>query len=103
MRYGNIQIAILIFILYYGIPIITFTTTSNDDDNDADTTAAAAGSYIKRLLFPISYIGMGMRISRYGIVPSIIANTSFGALSIYWSGQVMMGQFMDMMDAYYLS
>ena len=62
-----------------------------------------AGTYLKRILFPISYIGTGIKLSRWGMSGGAdAAASSFGALAIMWSSQVTMGQIMDAIDAYYL-
>ena len=102
LRYGNMQIAVVVFFLYYGVSILSIQT--NVDSLVMDTTTNVdidASTYLKRMLFPISYIGTGIKLSRWGIGADAAAS-SFGALAIMWSSQVTMGQIMDAMDAYYL-
>ncbi len=96
------QIAFLVFFLYFGVPILSVQT--NTDSLLADESAnmgVDASTYLKRVLFPISYIGTGIKLSRWGISADAAAS-SFGALAIMWSSQVTMGQIMDAVDAYYL-
>jgi hypothetical protein len=101
LRYGNMQIAIVVFFLYYGVPILSIQTSMESLVIDETTNMNVdAGTYLKRILFPISYIGTGIKLSRWGITDA--AGSSFGALAIMWSSQVTMGQIMDAMDAYYL-
>jgi hypothetical protein len=98
------QIAIVVFFLYYGVPILSIQT--NMDSLVLDDTATMyvdASSYLKRMLFPISYIGTGIKLSRWGIPGGTdAAASSFGALAIMWASQITMGQIMDAIDAYYL-
>ena len=98
------QIAIIIFFLYYGVPILTIQT--NMDSlvvDDAASMNVDASTYLKRILFPVSYIGTGIKLSRWGIPGGAdAAASSFGALAIMWASQVTMGQIMDAIDAYYL-
>jgi len=60
-----------------------------------------AGPFLKRLLFPISYVGMGQKISKWGM-GAASADASFGALMVLWSAQVTVGKLFDAIDAYYL-
>ena len=105
LRYGNMQIAIVVFFLYYGVPILSIQT--NMDSlvvvDDAANLYVDASTYLRRMLFPISYIGTGIKLSRWGISGGAdAAASSFGALAIMWASQVTMGQIMDAVDAYYL-
>ena len=96
------QIAFIVFFLYYGVPILTIQTSmDNLIVDDTTNMEVDAKTYLKRILFPISYIGTGIKLSRWGISGGAAAS-SFGALSIMWSAQVTMGQIMDSIDAYYL-
>jgi hypothetical protein len=135
LRYGNIQIAFLIFFLYYGVPIISVQTASSSLSDivsvDDVENIVDAGTYLKRVLFPISYIGTGIKFARWGMSSAEEAACSFGALgmcrcytrfsfvvssvsdisqlplllsplAIMWSSQVTVGQFMDAVESYYL-
>jgi hypothetical protein len=98
------QIAVLVFFLYYGVPILSVQTKMDNLVVDETTNMDVdASTYLKRILFPISYIGTGIKLSRWGIAGGAdAAASSFGALAIMWSSQVTMGQIMDAIDAYYL-
>jgi hypothetical protein len=88
-RYGNISLAIVIFILYYGVPILTV------EDMEVGLVTEASKSYLKA----ITSVGMGMRVSRWGL-PKDISASSLGALVVVWSAQVTVGKLMDAVDAY---
>jgi hypothetical protein len=92
-RYGNISLAIVIFILYYGVPILTV------EDMEVGLVTEASKSYLKAILFPVTSVGMGMRVSRWGL-PKDISASSLGALVVVWSAQVTVGKLMDAVDAY---
>jgi hypothetical protein len=55
-----------------------------------DEAKERASSYLQALLFPISYIGVGMRVSRFGL-----SAPGFGALVVLWSAQVTTAKIMD--------
>jgi hypothetical protein len=102
LRYGNMQLSFLIFILYYGVTILTVESGEESLSvmGSRDEYAAAA-SFFKKMLFPISYVGLGNKISKWGMDPEI-AQASIGALMVLWSAQVTVGKIMDAVDAYYL-
>jgi hypothetical protein len=102
LRYGNVLIAFCIFISYYGIPCMTIQALENRFIvEDLEATPDPTGSFLKALLFPVSYVGIGTKISKWGIDPEI-ATSSIGALVIMWSAQVFTGQLMDAVDAFLL-
>jgi hypothetical protein len=101
-RYGNMLLALTVLVLYYGIPVLTiqaledrFVTT------DLESTPDPTGSFLKALLFPVSYVGIGTKISKWGM-DSDVATSSIGALVVMWSAQVTTGKLMDAVDAYIL-
>lgn len=98
LRYGNIYIAILVFFLYYSIPILSIDSLSMDDGPQQQESAKA---FMNRLLFPLSYGGIGLRMSKFGMIPEH-AETGIGALVVMWSAQVTMGKIMDGMDALFV-
>lgn len=90
LSYGNIQLAGLIFFLYYGVPI--FSVNPNHGGlMDLDDEAT-----FKSMLFPLSSVGLGMKIARYGLVD---AERSIGALVVLWSAQVSVSMVMDAVEA----
>ena len=96
LRYGNIQVSILIFVLYYGVPMFTIETGVDKNLDDLQDP----GLFFKRALFPVTYVGMGQKISKWGIGDA--AEASVGALMILWSAQATVGKLFDAIDAYYL-
>jgi hypothetical protein len=93
------QLSFLIFILYYGVTILT--VESGEELDGAMGEYAAASSFFKKMLFPISYVGLGNKISKWGMDPEI-AQASIGALMVLWSAQVTAGKIMDAVDAYFI-
>jgi hypothetical protein len=98
LRYGNMQVALVIFFLYYGVPILT--VASGIELAGTVGEYESAGPFLKRMLFPVSTVGMGVKISKWGMGHD--ADSSIGALVILWSAQVTAGKLMDAVDAYYL-
>ena len=68
---------------------------------DLESTPDQTGSFFKALLFPVSYVGIGTKIAKWGIDPEV-ATSSIGALVVMWSAQVTTGKLMDAVDAYIL-
>lgn len=92
LRYGNIIVSLIIFIFYYGVPIVAL-----------EPLEQAMGPYasppLKTMLFPVSYVGIGMRVARWGLAEP---TNSIGALVVFWSSQVLCGQAFDAVDAYFV-
>jgi hypothetical protein len=65
------------------------------------STPDPTGSFLQALLFPVSYVGIGAKVSKWGI-DSEVATSSIGALVVMWSAQVTTGKLMDAVDAYFL-
>lgn len=93
---GNMQLALLFYILYFGVPLITIQGL---EVGLGDTIEA--GDYLRTILFPVSYIGVGIRLSKWGL-PAEIAASSFSGLVVFWSAQVTVGKLMDAAEAYVL-
>jgi hypothetical protein len=102
LRYGNMLLAFFMFVLYYGIPLMTIQALEDRFvTQDLESTPDPTGSFFKALLFPVSYVGIGTKISKWGIDPEV-ATSSIGALVVMWSAQVTTGKLMDAVDAYIL-
>jgi hypothetical protein len=102
LRYGNMGLAFFIFVMYYGIPVLTIQALEDRFvTQDLESTPDPTGSFLKALLFPVSYVGIGTKISKWGIDPEV-ATSSIGALVVMWSAQVTTGKLMDAVDAYIL-
>ena len=90
--YGNILLSLLVFCLYYGVPLLTVEDLQVGVESDPNK------SYLKAILFPVASVGMGMRISKWGM-PLEIQASSIGGLVVLWCGQVVVGKLMDAVDA----
>jgi len=97
-RIGTI-INLLIFVCWYSVPIMEFsgdrvlspeTLLSRSEATLAATEAFAAQ------LFPLSYLGIGIRISKLGLANS---KTSTGALLVVWAAQTTVGKILDGLEA----
>ena len=62
-------------------------------EGDADVAAA---SFWKGALFPLSYIGLGMKLSRFGLEKKV---SSTGALVVFWSAQALVGNVYECLEA----
>lgn len=102
IRYGTYLVTFLVFVLYYGVPIVSLdATAAATDDIIPDEVAGistppassgAGGPTFRTMFFPISSVGLGMRIARWGLADG---SNSIGALVIMWSGQVFAEKLMD--------
>mmetsp|Transcript_27584 Transcript_27584/g.57735 ORF Transcript_27584/g.57735 Transcript_27584/m.57735 type:complete len:197 (-) Transcript_27584:200-790(-) len=95
-RYGNMTVAGIVFVLFYGVPVMTLVTPDTDPSVMEDTVASPS---LKDMMFPVGHLGLGMRLARWGLED---ANNSMGALVVMWSGQVFVSKIMDAMDAFLL-
>jgi len=92
---------VILFFSYYGIPLLNvdgfrltldhsaMATEQFRGEGEEEMDLAMAGSYLNGVLFPLSYVGFGMRLSRFGIHDKA---SSVAALIVYWSAQVMVGK-----------
>lgn len=95
IKYANMMIAFIVFVFYYGVPIVHV-----DDLEVSLGEFTSAQSYLKTFLFPISIVGFGVRISRWGM--GEVAPCSLGALLVLWSAQTTVKMLFDAVDAYVL-
>lgn len=106
----NYAISFVIFLVYYGIPLLIIdglrVPLVNPDlvaGLEVDGTAEDvvdllhATVFFRGIMFPLSYIGIGMRISKLGL--GEIKHCSTGALVVFWSAQVFAGKIMDCFEA----
>eukprot|EP00980_Cylindrotheca_fusiformis_P022640 scaffold9523_cov103-Cylindrotheca_fusiformis.AAC.17 len=92
-------VSAIIFLLWYGIPIVEFTgrrilsserVLSVKEGDDMAETA------FKAFLFPISFVGVGLKVSKWGLAKP---QASSGALLAFWSAQTTAAVLMDAVDA----
>ena len=111
----GIFINLVIFLIYYGIPLLTIDGLRiplvNPDlvaglkDGIGSGSAALeqgvdvvhASMFMKGIMFPLSYVGMGMKLSKLGL--GEIKHCSTGALVVFWSAQVMTEKILECLEA----
>ena len=99
LRGGNMQLAVLVWLLYYSVPIMTVEEVETTGEIGA---YISAGTFLKTMFFPIASVGLGVRVSRFGL-PAELATSSIGGLMVMWSAQATIGKLMDAVDAYYVT
>lgn len=86
----------LIFVIYYGIPVLELAADQiaprSGEILSEDRAEQLAVQALQGFLFPIGFVGIGMRISKMGL-PN--PKTGLGALLVFWSAQVTVGKIMD--------
>jgi hypothetical protein len=98
----TIQYAVyaLIFVLYYKLDVISLDGTRVFPDSSSlggspsqsqriltwEESNKLAAQWVQGFLFPISYVGFGMKVARWGL-----PTPGFGALVVLWSAQVTAG------------
>jgi hypothetical protein len=105
LRKGNMILSLVVFILYFGVPMMRLKF--DEDEEPFETLLVATTTdeprrpqaALQSLLFPISYLGFGIKISRLGLADP---KNSIGALVVLWSSQVTWGKLFDVIDAYYI-
>mmetsp|Transcript_6263 Transcript_6263/g.17867 ORF Transcript_6263/g.17867 Transcript_6263/m.17867 type:complete len:209 (-) Transcript_6263:2573-3199(-) len=100
---GRVGMALnfIIFLCWYGVPVMEFSADrvlSLDAllsrKESADVVISAFNAY----LFPLTYLGMGVRISKWGLANP---KASTGALLVVWAAQTTVGKIMDGVEALY--
>jgi hypothetical protein len=103
VKNAGMALNFIVFLLWYGVPVMEFSghriyvpdvVLTNQESQQAAISAFEA------CLFPLSYIGMGVKISKWGMVNP---RSSTGALLVLWSAQVTVGKIMDGIDVLLLS
>jgi hypothetical protein len=62
----------------------------------AEGASMKGATFTKAFMFPLSYVGIGMRISRWGLEDP---SNSIGSLLVFWSAQTTVGKIMDGAEA----
>jgi hypothetical protein len=99
VRNGSLSLYVLIFLLYFGIPIISLDGYKILADNEQEILYSPedrAMHFLQGFMFPLSYIGVGVKLARLG-TPS--PASSIGALVVLWSSQVTLGKVLDCIEA----
>lgn len=89
----SLVLYVIIFLSYYSHNVLSIDGTrvnegvvlSGEQEEHLQATA-----FLQGFMFPVSYVGIGMKIARFGLpVPG------FGALLVLWSSQVTVGKLID--------
>mmetsp|Transcript_18966 Transcript_18966/g.28115 ORF Transcript_18966/g.28115 Transcript_18966/m.28115 type:complete len:202 (+) Transcript_18966:130-735(+) len=84
----------VVFAFYYGHSILSIDGTRVGDETTIvmsnDEEKGRAIGFLQGFLFPLSYIGLGMRVARFGL-----PTPGFGPLLVLWGAQVTVGNLMD--------
>lgn len=91
-------LSLLVYVAYYGVPVLTLDAL---EVSNSLGDFVPASTYLKTLLFPVSVIGLGNKLSKWGI-DKAVAPCSLSALMVVWSAQVTVGMLMDAVDSYVL-
>lgn len=101
MKYIMMILSAVIFFVYYGVPLLEIdglkaSELGLSNGLQSDDHAEHAAAFWKGVVFPLGHIGIGMKISRIGLVNKA---SSVGALSVYWSAQVLVGKVYECLQA----
>ena len=85
--------------MYYTIPVlaidgITANLAQDLDQGMVRSESEQATAYLQGFLFPLSYVGVGMRVARFGL-----SRPGIGALVVLWSSQTTVGKVLDGLEA----
>jgi hypothetical protein len=98
-RNAGYTLSLLVFIMWYGVPVLEFSSdrifTPDKILTQSERQEAAISSF-EMFLFPLSYIGMGIKVSKWGLNNP---RASTGALLVMWSAQMTVSKIMDGIDA----
>jgi len=97
----NIGIAlnVVVFFCWYGVPVLELSgerILSPNVIHSRKECQDAAISAFDAHLFPLSYLGIGVKITKLGLANP---RSSTGALLVVWAAQTMVGKIMDGVEA----
>lgn len=100
---GRVGMALnfIVFLCWYGVPVMEFSADrilSPDSLLSRTESAEAAISAFNSYLFPLTYLGMGVRVSKWGLANP---QASTGALLVVWAAQTTVGKILDGVEALY--
>ena len=99
----NLVCCAVILFVFYGIPMMEFSpqrvSPRPGELLTLDEAATAAESTMQAFLFPLSIIGVGIRVAKWGL-PN--PKSSVGALLVFWSAQTTMGMIIDGIEALFM-
>lgn len=102
IRNFGLALYAFVFMIYYGIPLLVIdgmgvsSTTNSDLETELlESSDKRAAAFLRAILFPISYVGIGLKFARLGVENPA---SSIGALVVLWSGQVTVGKIIDCIE-----
>jgi hypothetical protein len=102
LKYVMLGLNIFVFLIYYGIPLIAidgFKATElglTGHIVQSDDHALHAAALWKGIMFPLSAVGVALKLSKIGMVNKA---SCVEALLVYWSAQAMAGQVYECVEA----
>mmetsp|Transcript_8139 Transcript_8139/g.22086 ORF Transcript_8139/g.22086 Transcript_8139/m.22086 type:complete len:214 (-) Transcript_8139:349-990(-) len=100
VRNANYAVTGLVFFVYYGIAIMRLDGSRLPSSSKVvvseDEAYGLVSTWNKAFMFPISIIGVGMKLSKWGLVNP---QASTGALVVFWSSQVTVKKIMEGVEA----
>ena len=96
----NMGVSAIVMIAYYGVPLLEFSADRvvplPGEILSTEEATAIAESAMKSFLFPLSVIGIGMKVSKWGLADP---KSSIGGLVVFWSAQTTVGKIIDGIEA----
>ena len=92
---------LVVFLCWYGVPVMEFSgdrTLTPDVLLSRTESAEAAVSAFQSQMFPLNFLGLGIRLSKLGLANP---QASVGALLVAWASQTFVGKMMDGVEALY--
>lgn len=96
----NYALYAIIFVVYFGIPMLELSAHRvapvGAEVLTLDQATELATKSMQGFLFPLSYFGLALRISKLGLANP---KSSIGALMVFWSSQTTISKIMDGVEA----
>jgi len=95
----NLVTNITVMLMYYGVAMLAIDGSRIIDENigsndEIISDVERASSFWKGLFFPLTYHGMGYKISQYGIESGMRASC-VGALAVFWAARTTSGELFE--------
>mmetsp|Transcript_11813 Transcript_11813/g.14729 ORF Transcript_11813/g.14729 Transcript_11813/m.14729 type:complete len:210 (+) Transcript_11813:119-748(+) len=100
VRRASIIFYVGVFALWYGVPLLSIDGTGAAGSGVAveiDGVTKSADRFMGGLIFPLSYMGLGMKVARVGL--GDLKQSSLGALVIVWAGQSVVDKVANCVEA----
>jgi len=92
-----------LFFLFYSVRVLSIdgrraavSPISTSNEGNVVSEEEAATTFMNGMLFPLSYIGFGLRFAGIGLAERA---SSFGALVVFWSAQSTVGKISEAVEA----